>query len=567
MAKQETTSARLRSVGEEYWQFLLQRDPTWATYLGDYRYNDRLPDIGPEGRRWTREELGKIRERLLDIPREGLSRQEKVTWQILRIKLELEIEGFQHKFYQWSIDQLEGPQVWFPQLLDYHPLKTKKDYADLLARFQAFPVFMEQYMENLKEGGEEGRVAPRVTVKRVIEQLRSFLSTPVKDSPFAVSYKKLPERFSSETRRQLSRELQTAISGKIYPSYQKLLTYLEGEYLSKARDEVGVWSMKDGERAYEYAIKQHTGTGMTAEEIHQIGLQELKAIHEEMKEVARNLGHQGDLPSFFSKVKGNPSDFSQTREGMLREFKAILRGVDKKLPEYFSRLPKTWYVVKPVEWYREKDAPAAYYYPPPDNGSRPGIFYANTYMPKTRLTYTMAALAVHEAVPGHHLQVALALELRNLPSFRRHVDFTAYVEGWGLYSERLAQEMGVYRSDLERFGMLTYQAWRATRLVVDTGIHHLKWSREKAMTFFLENVPLTEEEVANEVDRYITWPGQALSYMIGEREILRLRKEAREQLGSRFSIREFHDIVLRDGAVPLSILDENVQEWVKRKKG
>ncbi|HYF00676.1 MAG TPA: DUF885 domain-containing protein, partial [Planctomycetota bacterium] len=335
------------------------------------------------------------------------------------------------------------------------------------------------------------------------------------------------------------------------------LRFLEEEYLPKARTrDLGLGALPGGPAAYAFRIRHHTTLPLSAEEIHRIGLEELRSIQAEMKRIAG-----GDLPSFFATLKADPKNFFSSREELLSTARRDLEACRAALPKWFGRLPRTDCEVKAIEDYREKDSVAAFYYPPDEKLTRKGIYYANTYQPEKRPRFNLRALTVHEAVPGHHLQIALAMEIEGLPRFRRQAGFTAYVEGWGLYSERLADEMGLYEDDLQRFGMLTYQAWRACRLVVDTGLHALGWTREQAVRFFMDNVALTEAEVLNEVDRYLIWPGQALAYMIGKREILALREEARRRLGGRFDIRAFHDLVLRNGAVPLPTLRRLVEAW------
>jgi prolyl oligopeptidase len=336
-----------------------------------------------------------------------------------------------------------------------------------------------------------------------------------------------------------------------------MLQFLEADYLPKSRSrDVGLWALPGGAEAYKFRIKLHTTTDLTAEQIHKIGLEELRSIQDEMRKIAK-----GDLKAYMEKLKKDPKNFFSSREDLLESARRELAKADAKLPQWFKRLPKTQCEVKAIEDYREKDSVAAFYYQPDEKLTRKGIFYANTYDAGARPRFNMPALAVHEAVPGHHLQIALALEIPGLPRFRRQAGFTAFIEGWGLYSERLGDEMGLYEDDLSRFGMLTYQAWRACRLVVDTGLHAMKWTREQAIAFFMENVTMTETEVLNEVDRYIIWPGQALAYMIGKREILALREEARAKMGPRFDIKEFHDLVLRNGAIPLFTLRRLVHDW------
>jgi uncharacterized protein (DUF885 family) len=532
-----TASQDLKALGDEYWEFALRENPTYATYLGDFRYNDRLADVSDAGRARRYAATEEFLRRLGTIDARSLPETDRVTADILRLLLDNTLEEDRHKFWQWEVDQMAGPQADFPQLMNFHPLSDEKG---LIARFRAFPAYLDQYLDNLRAGVREGRIAMRAATERVLGQLKEMLAKPEETSPFAAKSSLVP-----------------AIKDSVYPAFRKMRDYLEKEYLPKTRDrDVGLWALPGGAEAYRFRIRQHTTTSLTAEQIHEIGLAELKGIHAEMKAIAK-----GDLKAYMKKLRDDPGNFFASREEVVEASRRELAKASAQLPRWFKRLPKNECEVKPIEDYREKDSPGAFYYPPDEGLTRKGIYYANTYKPEERPRYTMPALAVHEAVPGHHLQIAFALELQGLPRFRRNAGFTAYVEGWGLYSERLGDEMGLYEDDLSRFGMLTYQAWRAGRLVVDTGIHALRWTRQQAIEFLSENVALSGTEVATEVDRYIIWPGQALAYMIGKREIMALREEARKAMGPRFDIKEFHDLVLRNGAVPLTTLRALVHAW------
>lgn len=543
-------SMALKQLGEDYWEYQLSTNPTMATHLGDHRFNDRLEEIGPAARERDASQWRSFLERLSTIDRDALDESERVSYDILKTYLDEDLEAQRHKGYQWDLNQLYGPQVWLQRLVQVTPLKGDADYDKLLARYDAFPRWMDEYIANLQEGLDEGRTVPTVVVERVIGQLDALLKEKPEESEF------LPPA-GPRTR------FLTAIRDSVFGSYRKLLYFLRNTY--RGRETVGISSIPGGAEAYEYRIRHHTTLPLTADQIHRIGLDEIASIHREMVEIARRNGHDGDAPSFIARVKATGELFATSREQLIDGYREILTRVDAKLPEFFGTLPTIGYAVEPMPEYQEKDAPTAYYEPPPEDGTRPGKFLANTYDPPSRPLYGMAALAVHEAVPGHHMQIAVALERKDLPAFRRHGRFTAFVEGWGLYAERLAVEMGVYRDDMERFGMLMYQAWRAARLVVDTGMHAKGWTREQAMQFVRENVGLTEKEMSNEIDRYIIWPGQALAYTIGRREIERIRAKAEAALGDRFDIREFHDRVLLNGPLPLSTLADNIERWAAEK--
>ncbi|MBI3270127.1 MAG: DUF885 domain-containing protein [Planctomycetes bacterium] len=555
----------LARLAEEYWEEQMSSSPTWATYIGDHRYNDRLEEIGPAARARYTKVLDAFQARLAPIAAAQLGEADRILADLLARKFAMGIEEPRHKFYQWGIDQMYGPQVRLFELVNYHPMKTEKDLADYAARLEAFPRYFRQYVGDLREGLGEGRTATRVVCRRVLEQLDAQLAMPPEQCALHEAVDRIPAGWS--TRATIAARVEAAIRGPVYDALRSFRDFVKDEELPKAREEDGLWSLPGGDEAYRFRIRDHTTLDRSAEELHKIGLEELEAIQAEMLAIARRRGHTGDLNSFFEGLRKDPKNFSATREELLDGFRAILAKATAKLPRYFLKLPSIPCEVKAMEAYREKDSVAAFYYGPPDDGSRPGIFYANTYDLPARPRYNMTALTVHEAVPGHHLQIALALEQRSLPKVRRHEGFTAYVEGWALYSERLADEMGLYEDELSRVGMLTYQAWRATRLVVDTGLHAFKWPRQRAIDFMKSNLALGDTEVVNEVDRYIIWPGQALAYKVGQREILALRAEAQAKLGPRFDLREFHDVVLRNGAVPLPTLRGLVARWIEERAG
>jgi len=535
-------NADLAKIGADWWEWTLRSAPTYATYLGDHRFDDRLPEIDAAARASDVREANALLARLKKLDPAALDESDRVSWDIVRLQLEWSIEESDHKFYQWAVDQMMGPQLLLLELLNYHPLDGEKGQRDLVARWRAFPRYVDQYVANLQEGVAERRVAPRIAVARVLAQIEGIVAQP----PLTAAVAKAGDA-------TLRADLQKALDADVLPAYRRLADFLRGY---PSRDTVGLGALPGGRDAYEYRVRMHTTTGFKAGELHRIGHEELKAIQSEMRAIAR-----GNEKAFLAAQMKEPRNFHARREDLLASFTGALATIEKKLPQFFDRLPQQKCVVKPIEDYREKDAPAAYYYPPPEDRSRPGTFYANLFKPETRPRFNELALTVHEAVPGHHLQIAIAQETA-LPIWRRHAQFTAFVEGWALYSERLAVEMGVYPTDLDLFGMLTYQAWRACRLVVDTGLHAMDWSREQAVEFFTTNVALGGPETGNEVDRYIIWPGQALAYKVGQREIEALRHEAERAMGPRFKVGAFHDVVLRNGALPLSTLRDVVRAWM-----
>jgi uncharacterized protein (DUF885 family) len=422
----------------------------------------------------------------------------------------------------------------------------------LVARYRAFGVYMDQYLEVLQDGIRDGRTAPRIAAERVLGQLQALLARPVAESTLAAPALSQPDLLASE--------LRAAVADVVYPSFKRMLVFLEDYLARHARQEPGIWAVTDGDQIYMLLARQHTTTELSPDELHQFGLDDLQTIHGEMRDIIRRRsGGAGDISirAFTEQLIQDPSNLPSGREELLQIAQQLLDAATAALPRAFGRLPATPMVVKPIEEYRERDAPAAFYFPASPDGSRPGTFYINTFEPSSRPKHTLPALAFHEGVPGHHLQIGLAQETTGLPAFRRLSAgwlANAFVEGWALYTERLADDLGLYPDDLARYGMLGYQAWRACRLVVDTGLHHLRWSRQRAIDFFFENVGLSERETVNEVDRYIVWPGQALSYKVGQREIEAVRRDQSERLGGSFDLRAFHDQLLSHAGVPLSTL-------------
>ncbi|NUN53221.1 MAG: DUF885 domain-containing protein, partial [Planctomycetaceae bacterium] len=388
-----------------------------------------------------------------------------------------------------------------------------------------------------------------------------FLDAPPEATSFGRAAANLPGSLPGPARERLSKALLAAATAKVIPAYRDLHSFLSGEYAGKAREAVGVHAIPGGREAYAFLVRQQTTTDLSPDAIHAVGLEQLEANKAEILSIARAHGHSGDLRSYLDGLLAERRYRLSTREELMERYRAILARMDRELPKWFGLLPRTPYRVDPMPAYKEKDAPAAYYYPPSDDGKRPGIFFANLHDPPSWPTFNMETLSYHEAVPGHHFQIAVALERTGLPSLRRHGHFTAYVEGWAHYTERLADEMGMYSSDEDRVGMLSDQAWRAARLVVDTGLHHLGWPRERALALLRSFKTSPDAETENEIDRYIVWPGQALSYKVGHLAIHRLREEARAAMGPRFDIRAFHDEVLRHGALPISVLEEVVRRW------
>jgi uncharacterized protein (DUF885 family) len=441
-----------------------------------------------------------------------------------------------------------------------------KDYDDWVARLRAFPVLMEQDIALMREGARVRVIWPRIVLERVPAQIDKQIVTKAEESPFYKPLTKLPASISSSDADRLKKAASEAITSGVIPAFEKLKKYFLEEYLPAAYDQVGVWQMPQGAEFYAYLARRHTTTALTPQQIHDKGVSEVARIRGEMEAIREKVGFKGTLPEFFTKLRTDPQFFYKTPEELLDGYRALAKKIDPNLVKVFKTLPRMPYGVTPIPDKIAPDTTTAYYNRPAADGSRAGLYFVNLYKPETRPKWEMMALSLHEAVPGHHLQNALAQEAGDIPKFRRHGSFTAYGEGWGLYAESLGEEMGLYDDPYSKFGQLTYEMWRAVRLVVDTGIHQMKWDRQRAINFFMENAPKAENDIVNEIDRYISMPGQALAYKIGELKIKELRDLARRAIGENFDIREFHDAVLLSGAVPLDVLERNITTWIATKK-
>ena len=548
-------SAALAELAHDYWEGVLRRNPVLATFLADYRYNDQLPDVGPTGRAEEETELRDVLRRLEALESDSdsdsdFSVEDRLTRDMLRLLVQAGLDTLRLRLDELGVDQMSGPQVWLLELINWHPTDTPEHVEQLVARFRAFGRYMDQYLDALRDGIRDRRTAPTIAVERVIGQLRGVLATPVVDSPLTAPARRQPEPVASD--------LQRAVQDVVYPAYRTMLDFLEDYLVRHARKDPGVWAVADGDQIYAFLTRQHTTTELSPDQLHQMGRDDLDRIHDEMRAIMRQRGAgETSIRHFTEALTRDPHNLPVSGDELLQLAEQLLAESQAALPRAFGRLPRLPIVVKPIEQFRERDAPPAYYFQGAEDGSRPGIFYINTFEPTSRPKHTLPALAFHEGVPGHHVQVALAQETRDLPAFRRLSAgwlANAFVEGWALYTERLADELGLYPDELARFGMLGYQAWRACRLVVDTGLHHMRWSRDRSIEFFFENVGLTERETVNEVDRYIVMPGQALAYKVGQREIEAARRDRQGSLGDRFDLRAFHDELLRHGPLPLSSL-------------
>lgn len=555
-------NAALHKLFDDYWEQQLRRHPERATYLGDHRYDDRLFDFSDKARQEEIAEHKEFLRRLRDVPLDGLSEDDRLNHVLFERIVTDFLDLSEYPEHLMPMRQQGGPQIALGMIQQTHPFKTPKDCANYAARLSTATKQVSDLIALMDEGIRRGIVRPKITIEQSLPQFDNLLADDPKDSILYAPAKSLSESAGGVA----SRNLIEAATRDAMTALKMLRGYLRGTYLPRCRDTVGYGHLPNGPKWYRRLALHHTTTDMTPEAIHRLGLDELKRIHVDMRKIMEEVGFKGDLQAFIRHLRSDPSQHNTSPADMLRRHAAILKRSDALLPRLFGVIPKTPYELKEIEPFRAAAAPTAYYYEAPEDGSRPAYFYVNTYLPETRAIYEMEALAYHEAQPGHHFQIAIAREKKGLPTFRRMEYVTAFAEGWGLYSELLGYELDGYKDPYSRFGQLTYDAWRASRLVVDTGMHDMGWTRQRAIDFMKENTALSEQNIVSEVDRYIAWPGQALAYKIGQLEILRLRKEAEAALGDRFDVRAFHDELLGEGGIPLSILRQRMTRWVERSR-
>jgi prolyl oligopeptidase len=563
-ADEAASDPRLGAIFRDWWEAQQRNFPTWATYLGDHRYDSLLTDYSPGAQENRRLQVREFLARIDSVPESGLSPADSLNYTLFRRMLADAVEGERFHDEWMPITQQGGPPSDFAELPTYHPMGTAHDVATYLARLDAFPALVDQMIVNMRAGMKARLVPARITMEMVLPQIEALMVRDARTSILVPASESLPKELSDEERGRLHNEIVRAVRDRVIPSYRKLHRFIRDHYVRACRPEEGIWALPDGADRYAYLVRHYTTTDMTPQAIYELGLQEVGTVRSQMRGVLNTLAYRGTLVDFMDALRINPRFYYTSPEELMQGFRAILSRMDKRLGDLFGRLPAQWYDLKELEAFRAPSAPAAYYYGAPDDGSRPAYFYVNTYRMDTRPKYTMEALAYHEAVPGHHLQLTLQQEMKNLPDFRRHGGYTAFVEGWALYSERLPKELGMYDDPYSEFGRLTFEAWRAVRLVVDTGIHHFKWTREQAIAYMKENTALSEVDIVSEVERYIAWPGQALAYKIGQLEILKLRAEAERTLKDNFDIRAFHDELLEEGALPLDILGARMEAWMAR---
>jgi uncharacterized protein (DUF885 family) len=562
----EQASTELSALVEEYFDRVLELNPLYATSIGDYRFNDRMantfsPDFLQKSEALDREYL----ERVLAIDPAQLTGQDRLTYDTFRWSREMDVAGYRFPGHLQPINQFYSITNTFVQLgsgASVHPFKTVKDYDDFLARVDDFSVIVDQAIENMRKGAEQGIVQPTILMEKVQPQLESQFVDDVESSMFYTPVKNMPDDFSAADRKRLTAAFGESIEKKIIPAYRRLHNFIGDDYLGATRESVGISELPDGEAWYAYLVRLRTTTELTPAEIHQIGLDEVARIHGEMRGVMSEVGFEGDLQDFFEYLNTDERFYFDAPDELIQGYRDMTDRVTELTKKLFDVAPKTGFEVRAVEPFREKSASGGAYQRGTPDGSRPGVFYANAYDIKARPKWAMESLFLHEAIPGHYFQIEVQQELEGVPRFRRFGGYTAFSEGWGLYAESLGKELGMYTDPYQYFGALNAELWRAIRLVVDTGLHSKGWSRQDVLDYMYANSAVKEARAVSEAERYMAIPGQALAYKIGELKIRELRSRAEEKLGDRFDVVAFHRLVLSEGAMPLTLLEQRVDRWI-----
>jgi uncharacterized protein (DUF885 family) len=554
----------LNDLLHEQWEYTMRTSPIYASILGDKRYNDKVDDFSQQAIDDNLEQLRRFLARFEATDTTGFPDQEILNKQLMVRDLRMGLEGARFKPWEMPVNQFNGIHIDAPQLVSILSFENVKDYEDYISRLKQLPRLFDQNIVQMRKGMADGLVPPKILLEQVVTQANGIATTPTEKSPFTHPFDKFPDAVPEADRKRLREAGLAAVRDSVVPAYVKFTTFVRDEYAPKGRTEPGVWSLPDGPERYAFRVKESTTTNLTPEKIHEIGLVQVKEIEGRMLGVAHQLGYP-DLKSLYAALKTDPKLHPRSREEILDLYRKYIDEMYTKLPQMFGRLPKGKLEVMPIEEFREKEASTHYVEGTPD-GSRKAHVMVNTGDFAKRTTLDIETTAYHEGVPGHHLQIAIAQELPALPPFRQHEYYTAYSEGWALYSERLGKEAGFFQDPYSYYGHLQDDMLRAIRLVVDTGFHYKHWSRQQVVDFFHEHSAIDEPEVQSETDRYMAWPAQALGYKIGQLEILKLRQYAKDQLGDKFDLRAFHDEVLNGGAMPLDVLSTRVHEWAAQQK-
>jgi uncharacterized protein (DUF885 family) len=553
----------LARLCDEYWEGYLRANPTAATAIGDRRFDDRLDDITPAGIAREQRRLEGVVTRARALDEHALDSSGRLSRQALIEEVEGQLAGLSCGFQQWVVDPLGGPQVEFMNLADYTTIDSPQDAARYVKRCRLMGHYLDDHVANLRAGLAQGKTSSRDAVRKTVDQLDALTSRSLDEWAILSPAKAQHPKWSAADRTRFRSELTAVVRDGVRPALVRLRDFLKTQVLPAARppEKAGLAALPGGIECYRKLIRVRTSLEMDPEELHRLGLEQVAKFRHDLSELGAKALGTSDVAEIQKKLRSDPAMHFATAEEVESKAREALARAKAAVPKWFGIQPKADCQVKVMGMHEAPYSTIAYYRNPAMDGSRPGYYMINTYQPETRPRYEAEALAFHESVPGHHLQIAVAMELEGLPEFRKHQGVTAFVEGWGLYAERLADEMGLYSSDLDRIGMLSYDAWRACRLVVDTGLHAKGWSRQQAIDYMVENSVLAENNIVNEVDRYLTWPAQALAYKVGQLEILKLRDEGKRRLGDRFDVKAFHDAVLRNGAVALPILRQQVEAY------
>jgi uncharacterized protein (DUF885 family) len=549
---------------DESWEWQLLQNPVFASSLGDRRFNDRWTDNSLEAIANRQKQRQTFLDRVRAIDSSQLSVADQLNYELFRRQLQNAIDGHQYKEYLMPMSQRGGIQS-LESTAERLRMQSVKDYEDWLARMAKVEMVIEQTMARMEKGRKEGYMPPKILMQRIPDQLAQQTVEDPEDSPFFGIFENIAESIAQEDQSRLQRRAKEIIDESIVPAYRDFSRYFDNTYLPASRESIGVSELPSGEAYYEYKARLFTTTQMTPDEIHRLGLNEVRRIRDEMQLIIDELEFDGDFADFLHFLRTDPQFYYEDPDNLYQAYLATCKRIDPELVKLFGKLPRMPYGLRPIPDNIAPDTTTAYYNGPAADGSRAGYYYVNLYKPEVRPKYEIEVLSVHEAVPGHHLQIALAQELEDVPNFRRFSGFTAFVEGWGLYSEALGYDLGLYKDPYSRFGALTYEMWRAVRLVVDTGMHYKGWTRQQAIDFFKDNAAKTELDIINEIDRYLIMPGQALAYKIGQLKMLELRRKAEQTLVEDFDIRAFHDELLGAGAIPLEILEIRMNRWLTKQ--
>jgi uncharacterized protein (DUF885 family) len=556
-------AARLRSLFNLQWRYAMAESPESATYNGHPEFNDRWQDLSKDAIQRRKHELVRTRNTLATFQPGRLDPESELYRELFDLYLRMDEEGARFPSEYLLLNQLQGPQQDIPQTLSLMRTDTGRGVEEVLARLASIPRYLDQATAVLRDGLAQGITPPQITLRNVPAQVLALIPDDPSKSPLMDALSRLPKAASAEQRARWESQGRSVLTNQVYPAFKAFHRFLSDEYLPKARTQLACSDLPEGKAWYAHRVRRITTTDLTPDQIHEIGLSEVRRIRAAMEALRVETGFPGDLPAFFHHLRTEPKFFHETGTALLAGYRDISKRIDAGLPRLFGKLPRLPYGVQPIPSYSERSQTTAYYQPGSLTAGRPGNFFANTYNLRMRPIWEMEALTLHEACPGHHLQIALAQETDGAPEFQKHAETTAFVEGWGLYAESLGTEFGLYKDPYSRFGQLTYEMWRAIRLVLDTGIHSKGWTRDQAIRFFMDNAGKTEHDITVEVDRYIVWPGQALAYKIGQLKIREIRALAEKRLGARFDVRNFHDELLAHGALPLNVLEPRMRAWIE----